>query len=64
MTLFERDYKEALEGDEKEVITRRRKELQQLEHDFKFCKNGFRRQCIKQEYDRKKAELDKIDALF
>ena len=64
MTLFERDYKDALEGNEIEVITRRKKELQQLERDFKSCKNGFRRQCIKQEYDRKKAELDKIDALF
>ena len=64
MTRFERDLKDAREGNGTEVLTKRKAELDRLWKEGKACKNGFRRQCIAQEYTRLKAEYDKIDALF
>ena len=64
MTRFERDLKDALEGNEVEVLSRRKTELDRLYKEGKSCKNGFRRQCIAQDYARLKAEYDKIDSMF
>lgn len=64
MTLFERDYKAALDGDEFEVLTRRKAEIKDLEKQLRECRNGFRAQCIAQELDKRKKEYDKIDELF
>ena len=78
MTRFERDLKDAREGNGTEVLTKRKAGLflvflrifkilgqrRRLWKEGKACKNGFRRQCIAQEYTRLKAEYDKIDALF
>ena len=64
MTRFERDLKDAREGNGTEALTKRKAELDRLWKEGKACKNGFRKQCIAQEYTRLKAEYDKIDALF
>ena len=64
MTRFERDLNEAKNGNEKEVLTRRKKELKKLEEEGKTCKNAFRAQCIAQDYNRLKAEYLKISSLF
>ena len=64
MTRFERDLKEAQEGNGIEVLTRRKAQLDQLYKEGRSCKNSFRRQCIAQEYAKLKAEYDRIDALF
>ena len=64
MTTFERDYKDAQEGNEIEVLKRRKAEIERLVREGKACKNGFRRQCIAQEVIRLQKEYDKIDALF
>ena len=64
MTRFEKDLKEAREGNGIEVLKRRKAELDRLWRDGKACRNGFRRTCIAQEYTRLKAEYDKIDAMF
>lgn len=62
MTKFERDMIEALEGNAREVIERRRAELKEIERQGRSCKNGFRRQCLAQEYVARKVELDEIEA--
>jgi len=64
MTIFERDYKDAKEGNEIEVLKRRKAEIERMIREGKACKNGFRRQCIAQEVARLQREYDKIDALF
>lgn len=64
MTRFERDYKDAKEGNGIGVITRRRAELEKLTREGKNCKNGFRRTCIAQDVVRLKKELSKIEELF
>lgn len=64
MTRFEKDLKAAQEGNEIEVLTKRKAELDRLDKEGRACKNSFRKQCIAQEYTRLKAEYDKIDALF
>ena len=56
MTTFERDYKDAQEGNEIEVLTRRKAEIKRLTQEGKACKNGFRRQCIAQEVARLQRE--------
>lgn len=61
MTKFERD---ALAGNEIEVLTRRKAEIEKLTKEGKACKNGFRRQCIAQEIAKLTREYDKIDANF
>ena len=64
MTRFERDFKDAQEGNEMEVITKRRAEIEKLNHEGKCCKSSFRRTCIAQDVVRLKAELKKIEELF
>ena len=48
----------------KEVLERRKKELDRIYSEGKACKNGYRRQCLAQEYKRLKAEYDYIDGQF
>ena len=64
MTRFERDLKAAKEGNEIEVITRRKAEIAKLTKEGKICKNAFRRQCIAQEVTKLQNELNQIDELF
>lgn len=64
MTTFERDYKDAKEGNGIEVLKRRQEELKRLEKELRNCRNGFRAQCILQEIEKKKEEYRKIDDLF
>ena len=64
MTAFERDLKDALEGNGREVLTRRKAEIERLRKEFRYCKNGFRRQCIAQELARLRKEYEEIDSNF
>ena len=64
MNRLEKDLKDALEGNKIEVLTRRKQELERIEQEGRSCKNGFRRQCLAQEYTRLKAEYDYIDRQF
>ena len=64
MTRFERDLQDALSGNEIEVLKRRKAEIERLEHDLRWCKNSFRRQCISQEIERLTKEYNKIDENF
>ncbi len=64
MTRFEKDYKDAKDGNEIEVITKRKAEIEKLTREGKSCKNSFRRTCIAQDLTRLKAELRKIEELF
>ena len=64
MTRFERDLKEAREGNEIEVITKRKAEIAKLIKEGKACKNSFRRECIAQEVAKLQNELNQIDELF
>ena len=64
MTRFERDLKDALAGNEIEVLTRRKAEIEKLTKECKACKNGFRRQCIDQEVAKLTREYNEIDANF
>ena len=49
MNRFEKDLLEALSGNEKEVLERRKKELDRIYSEGKACKNGYLRQCLAQE---------------
>lgn len=64
MTRFEKDLQDALSGNEIEVLTRRKAEIERLKHDLRWCKNGFRRECISQEIARLTKEYNKIDENF
>lgn len=64
MTRFERDLKDALAGNEIEVLTRRKAEIEKLTKEGKACKNRFRRQCIAQEVAKLTREYNEIDANF
>lgn len=64
MTSFEKDYKDAKEGNGVEVLKKRKKELQELNKKLMACKNGFRAKCIMQEIEVKKKDYQKIDDLF
>ena len=64
MTRFEKDMTEALNGNEIEVLKRRKAELERLTAEGKSCKNGFRRQCIAQEVTRLTAEYNEISSRF
>ncbi|OLR65182.1 hypothetical protein [Peptoniphilus porci] len=64
MTTFERDYKDAKEGNGVEVLKRRQAELKKLDKELRYCRNNFRAECIFQEIQKKKAEYRKIDELF
>ena len=64
MTTFERDLKDALEGNEIEVLKRRKAEINRLESAGRACKNGFRRACIAQELAQLKKDYREIDRNF
>lgn len=64
MTRFERDLNEIAEGNEIEVLKRRKAEIEKLEKAGKCEKNGFRRTCIAQDLARLKAEYRRLDGLF
>ena len=64
MTRFEKDFNEAKEGNEIEVLTKRKVEIARLIKEGKACKNSFRRECIAQEIDRLQQEYNQIDNLF
>lgn len=64
MTKFEKDLKDALEGNEIEVLTRRKAEINKLIAEGKSCKNGFRRTCIAQEVVRLTREYNLISENF
>ncbi len=64
MTRFERDLKESLEGNEIEVLKRRKAEIEKLTAEGKACKNGFRRQCLAQEVARLTNEYKRISENF
>ena len=64
MTRFERDRQDALEGNEIEVLKRRKAEIERLTREGKACKNGFRCQCIAQEVAKLQREYNEIDSLF
>ena len=64
MTRFEKDVKEIQEGNEIEVLKRRKAEFEELYKKGRCEKNGFRRQCIAQEYERRLAEYEKLDAMI
>ena len=64
MTRFERDVIEIEEGNEIEVLKRRKAELDNLYKKGRCEKNSFKRQCIAQEYERKMAEYEKLDAMI
>ena len=64
MTRFERDLKDALEGNEIEVLTRRKAEIEKLTAEGKACKNAFRRTCIAQEVVKLTREYQAISEHF
>lgn len=64
MTRFERDLKDALEGNEIEVLKRRKAEIDRLTAEGKACKNSFRRTCIAQEVVRLTKEYNAISENF
>ena len=59
-----RNRTEALNGNEIEVLKRRKAELARLTAEGKSCKNAFRRQCIAQEVARLTAEYNEISDKF
>ena len=63
MTRFEKDIIEIEEGNEIEVLKRRKAELDDLYKKVRCEKNSFKRQCIAQEYTRLKAEYDALDGM-
>ena len=64
MTRFEKDIIEIEEGNEIEVLKRRKAELDDLYKKGRCEKNSFRRQCIAQEYEGRLAEYEKLDAMI
>lgn len=63
MTKFEKDMKEMEEGNEIEVLKRRKAELEDLYKKGRCEKNSFKRQCIAQEYTRKLDEYERLDRM-
>ena len=63
MTRFEKDIIEIEEGNEIEVLKRRKIELEDLYKKGRCEKNAFRRQCIAQEYTRKLTEYEQLDGM-
>ncbi len=64
MTRFEKDLKDALQGNEIEVLTKRKSEIDRLEREFRSAKNGLRRQCLTQDIARLKKEYNEISNRF
>ena len=63
MTRFEKDMMEMEEGNEIEVLKRRKAELDDLYQKGRCEKNSFKRQCIAQEYTRKSDEYERLDKM-
>ena len=63
MTKFEKDMKEMEEGNEIEVLKRRKAELEDLYKKGRCEKNSFKRQCIAKEYTRKLDEYERLDRM-
>ena len=64
MTRFERDLQDALNGNEIEVLKRRKAEIQKLTAEGKACKNKFRMTCIAQEVVKLTKEYNMISENF
>lgn len=64
MTTFERDLRDALNGNEIEVLKRRKAELEKLEKEFKATKNYFRAKCLASDIARLRTEYIKISENF
>ncbi len=64
MTRFEKDLKDAFQGNEIEVLSRRKREIERLQKEARSCKNAFRRTCIRQEVERLEKEYRAIDENF
>ena len=64
MTKFERDLRDALAGNEIEILKRRKAEIENLTKEGKACKNEFLRQCIAQEVAKLTREYNEIDSNF
>ena len=64
MTRFEKDARDAFEGNEYEVLKRRKAELENLERQGRNEKNGFKRTCIAQEIKRLTAQYNKIGQMI
>ncbi len=63
MTRFEKDLKEARNGDAIIILRERKAEIERLTREGKACKNGFRRQYLAQEVVRLTREYDEIAEL-
>ena len=64
MTRFEKDLKDALAGNEIEVLTRRKAVIDKLTAEGKTCRNTFRRTCIAQEIAQLTREYNAISENF
>lgn len=64
MTRFEKDMAAARSGHEREVLVRRKSEIEKLTAEGKACKNAFRRLCIAQEVVALTREYRAISDLF
>ena len=66
MSSFTKDYKEISHNPAAgmPILRARKAELARIEHEGRATKNGFRRQCLAQEWQRLKAEYDQLDALI
>lgn len=60
-TRFERDMREATQGDSAAVITARRDEINRLSMEGAACRNRFRQKCIAQDVARLQDELRHIE---
>ena len=66
MSSFTKDY-QAISQDPTAgmpILRARKAELARIEREGRRCKNGFRRQCLAQEWARLKAEYRQLDALI
>lgn len=64
MTRFEKDLQDALNGNEIEILKRRKAEIEKLTAEGKACKNVFRRQCLAQEVAKLTEEYSAISENF
>ena len=64
MTRFEKDIKEIREGNSVEVMMRRKAELEEIYRKGRCERNGFRLQCLLQDYRRLQAEYKKLDDMI
>lgn len=65
MTRFEREKNEIRNGADGIVILRERKaELLEIEKKGRACKNGFRRECLAQEFVKLEREYNELSELI